>query len=320
MEKNWKKTNYLEALFAVMIIVCGQCSSLLAQVKLTGVNVSTTYIPGSRYIRPAGNESPLAKTTESRSGLGLTFSLSNKTDSLTRTFRSWSASFNGNYRNLDHKHYSQPILPDRLVNLDFALQHVRSLNNGWSMLALLSAGIYSDMEKVNSKDVFLNGGAAFIKTYSRQFSLGFGGFVNTSFGTPMLWPAIIVQWQTGNKFRLNVDMPTDKDPGAAVAYRIAYAYTWNKQNEISLLFRPRLALHDTEVQGDMKRMLTTWEFPLGIENRWRINKVDLIAGAGVMMLREYRFGEKKLSKMFTNSPGHRLASNYFVNLGMAWNF
>lgn len=66
METNWKKTNYLKVLLAVTIIICSQYSSLLAQVKLTGVNWNTTYIPESRYIGPAGTGRSLSRATESR--------------------------------------------------------------------------------------------------------------------------------------------------------------------------------------------------------------------------------------------------------------
>jgi hypothetical protein len=105
-----------------------------------------------------------------------------------------------------------------------------------------------------------------------------------------------------------------------VGYRIAYSYMMSKQSEISVMFKPRMALYDTELHGDKNRMLTVWELPVGIENKWRINKVDLVAGAGLTMLRNYRFGEKKLSKMFATYPDHWLAANYFINLGLGWTF
>jgi hypothetical protein len=293
-------------------------SNLHGQIKLTGVNVSGSFIPGSAYTSPGDSEGTRSKTTETRTSLGLAFLLSTKTDSLKNLFRSWSATFNGSYTHFDHTGYLQAELPDRLANMNFSIQHVRSLQRRWSLLSLISVATYSDMAKVNGNDFFVTAGAAFVKTYSPQFSLGFGAFINNSFKTPVLWPAIMIRWQTGNMFRLNVDLPTDKDPGAAVAYRIAYSYIMDKQSEISLVFKPRMALYDTEVQGEKNRILTTWEIPVGIENRWRINNLDLVAGAGALLLRNYRFGEKKLSKMFEKYPDHRLESNFFIHLGIGW--
>jgi len=318
MKLNWKKTKTLVAWLTLITLVFGKQASLHAQFKLTGVNIRSTYTPESDYIGPDDAEKSLSKTAETRTSLGLAFSLSNKTDSVNNTFRSWSASLNGSYINFSHKQYDQPVLPERLVTLDFGIQYLRSLKNRWSLLSMISVGVYSDMDKVNGKDFFVNAGAAFIKTYNPQLSIGFGGFINNSFETPVLWPAVIVRWQTGRMFRLNVDLPSDQDPGTAIAYRIAYSYIMNKQSEVSLVFKPRMSLYDTEVHGDKNRMLTAMELPLGIENRWRINNIDLVVGAGAIMLRNYRFGEKKLSKMFAKTPDHRIESNYFINLGVAW--
>ncbi len=309
----------ITALAFLVIFLMGKPVQVIAQIKLTDIRASGTYFPESRFIRPNETDKSTAKTSMSRAELGLRFDLSNKVDTLKGSYSKWTATLSGSYTDLQNTNYEQQVFPSRLVTADFGIQHLHSLNRSWSILYALSAGVYSDMEKVNEKDVFLNGGVAFIKRYNPNFTFGFGAFLNNAYGTPMVWPVLIVQWKTGDKFKLDVSLP-DGDGGSGFVNKISYAYQVNKKTDLALVFKPRLMSYDTETLGDKRRMLSSWELPAGLENRWHFKHLDFVVGGGMVILRTYQFGEKKLSKMFDQGPTSKLASNYYLNMGIHWHF
>lgn len=294
-------------------------NKLSAQIKITGISMDATYVPKSKYTQPEGTKPTTATTGQSWVGLAMDISLSKHIDTLTGAFSSWSVGLGGTYTNLQNNNYTTPQLPDKLATASLGLVHTRSMGKRWTALYLVSAAIASDFDKIDHHDFIFNGGAAFIRRYSPRFSFGFGAFVNNAFGTPMIFPAFFVQWQTGRKIRLDIGLP-DRDAGPGGMYRISGTYVFNKTTELSLVFKPRAMIYDTEIQGSKNRMLSTFQLPIGLENKWHFKNVDLVAGAGALLLNEFGFREKKLSKIFEKSPQHKLAPNYYLNLGMRWHF
>lgn len=310
----------LAAMLTITFTILGWSGNKLsAQIKINGISMDATYVPKSRYTQPEGKTPTGASTGQSWVGLAMDISLARHLDTLTGAFSSWSVGLGGTYTNLQNTNYNTPQLPDKLGTASLGLVHTRSVGKRWTALYVLSAAIASDFDRIDHHDFIFNGGVAFIRRYSPRFSFGFGAFVNNAFGTPMVFPAFFLQWQTGRKIRLDIGLP-DRDAGPGGMYRISGTYVFNKTTELSLVFKPRAMVYDTEIQGNKNRMLSTFQLPIGLENKWRLKNVDLVAGAGAMLVNQFGFREKKLSKIFEKSPQHKLAPNYYLNLGMRWHF
>ncbi|NSL87970.1 hypothetical protein ECE50_014070 [Chitinophaga sp. Mgbs1] len=286
-----------------------------AQLRITTVQVSAEYVPSSRYIRPEDSVKTHHTTTQQRINTALGFSLYNRIDTATGAVRSLTGIISGSYSRWQHKDYERAVFPEELFAGDLGLSYYRTLRNRWAFLGMASAGIYSDMKEIDGNDIFINAGGAFIKQFRPNFALGFGLFVNTSFGNPMVWPTLLVQWKMGGRYKLNINVP-DKGPG--LAFNVGVTRIFSKQYELSLAFKPRQMTYDITRLTDDKRLMSYWELPIGIENRWHLKNIDLFIGGGIMPLRSAEFEEKKVSKMFSRRPGHKLATNGYFNIGFQW--
>lgn len=276
-----------------------------------GMAVSVDYLPASRYIRPEDSVKTGSTTSQHRINFGTAFLLSNRVDTATGKLRIWSASLSGSYAQLQNKNYEKNIYPEELLSTEIGLQHYRSLNKRWTMLALLSAGIYTDMEKIDQNDLFVNGGVVFIRKHNVKLSYGIGAVLTNSFGTPMVLPALLVQWKTGERFKIDVVFPE----------KLSVSTRLNKYADLALAFRMQGAAYDVEKRADGKRLMGYAEMKLGLENTWHLSrKIDFIASGGSMLYSTTSFQEKKLSEMFKTKSEHRLATNYFLSAGLRWNF
>ncbi|TWF42369.1 hypothetical protein FHW36_102124 [Chitinophaga polysaccharea] len=307
-----KKSLYL----LVAIFTFAPAQRLFAQLGAAslngpGIGFSVDYLPASRYIRPEDSVKTHATSSQVRYNFGAIFSLSSRVDTITGKVRNWSLAASGSYTKFTNKDYEHNIFPEELLGAQLALQHYRNINRRWSLVALLSAGIYTDLVKVDEKDFFVNGGVLFVKQVNRRFSYGIGAMLTNSFGTPMVLPAFMVRWQTDNKYRIDINFPE----------KISVSTTLNKYTDLGLAFRMRGAAYDVENQQNNKRMMGQTEVSIGLENTWHLNKhIDFVASAGATLLNEVSFQEKDLSHMFDKQHPHRLATNYFFSGGLRWNF
>lgn len=309
MQKKWKGCLLLGAIF----FLSGRA---FAQVKLTELNFSTEYVPASRYTRPDSVKTQ-STTSSQRYVMNGVFTLSSKVDSNTGKVSIWSAAVNGSYTVFNNRNYEKDILPSRLASGDIGVTNFRSLRNRWNLLSLASVGVYTDTKDVDFNDVFFAAGALIIKTHSPKFSYGFGLVVTNYVGIPIPFPALYVQWELGNRYKLIVNSP-DKEPG--VLYRVGGMYTINKRTDIALSFRARVSSFDVVPRLNGERSLGYWEIPVGLDNTWHFRNVDFTIGGGLMPGRSYEFSKRKLSEMFKDMPQHKLATNYYLKAAVRWKF
>ncbi|PSL43821.1 hypothetical protein CLV51_107132 [Chitinophaga niastensis] len=308
--KRW----YISLLIVLFLLT--PAKRLWAQLGATSLNgpgiaVSVDYLPASHYIRPEDSVKTKSTTSQQRYNFGASFLLSNKVDTATGKVRNWTLAASGSYTKLTNENYDHQIFPSELLGTQLALQHYRSLHNRWSMVGLLSVGLFTDMEKIDGEDIFVNGGVLFVKQHNRRFSYGIGAMFTNSFGTPMLLPAFFIRWQTDNKFRIDINFPE----------KISVASSLSKQTDLALAFRLRGSAYDVEKHPDNKRLMGYSEMSLGLENTWHLNKhLDFVAAGGSILYSGATFQEKKLSEMFGEKPLHRFATNYFFSTGLRWNF
>jgi hypothetical protein len=276
-----------------------------------GIGMSIDYLPASRYSPGEDSAKTKSTTAQIRYNFGALFMLSNHVDTATGKVRNWSLAASGSYTKLTNKDYDSKIFPEELLGTQLALQHFRSLNKRWGMVSILSVGLFTDMEKIDKQDIFINGGVLFVKQVNPRFSYGLGAMLTNSFGTPMVLPAFVIKWQTQNKYSIDINFPE----------KISVSTSLNKYTDMALAFRMNGAAYDVERSGDKKRLMGHSEISVGLENSWHLSKrIDFVATGGCILLNQNFFQEKKLSEMFSDKPRARFATNYFFSGGLKWNF
>lgn len=298
--------------FAIITWVLSSTS--FAQLKMTDLKISGELTPGSNYLMPNGNDTEFieghtktsAKTFQSRFNLAINLNLSTKFDTINNSLKIWSASVNSDHILLNNTGYINKVLPSSLNASSITLRRLKTLKNNWSFLGLMTLGVNSDYSKIDGHDLFAFVGAAWIKAFSDKFSLGTGIMVHNSFGKPLPWPLITVNWQMGGKFRLNVDAP-DQSPG--LAYNISFRYFKNLKSDFAVFFRPSNISYDVDFTTNNRRLLNYWQIPIGLDMQTHYKHIDLTYRINLMAVRSFSYAEKELEKMFSKYPSHLLAPN-----------
>lgn len=276
-----------------------------------GISVSVDYLPASHYIRPEDSIKTKSTTAQVRYNFGAAFMLSNHVDTITGKARSWSLVTSGSYTKLKNEDYDRQIFPEELLGVQVMLQHSRSIGKRWTMAGMLSLGLYSDLVKVDKEDVFINGGVMFIKQHNQKFSYGLGAVFTNSFGSPMVLPAFLLRWQTGGKYRLDIDFPE----------KISVSGRLSKWTDLAVALRPRGAIYDVQKHPGDQRLMGYMEISAGLESTWHLNRsLDFVLSGGSILTSGITFQEKKIADIFNEKNMHSLSTNYFISAGFRWNF
>ncbi|HVK48615.1 MAG TPA: DUF6268 family outer membrane beta-barrel protein [Pseudobacter sp.] len=276
-----------------------------------GFGLEASYLPAAHYIRPEDSLKMPANSRIQRLSMAAAFNLYTKSDTATGAFRQWSIGMSGHYMRFNNQEYEKMVMPEKLLGTSIALQHVRSLRNRWSAMMLISGGIYSDMEKYNYDDIFLTGGVLFIKQHNSKFSYGFGAMLTNSFGTPMVLPGLLLQFNTGKKINVEIILPE----------KFALSYQVNPLLKSSIAVRMNGGAYDVENQADNRRLMAYKEMTAGWENDFRLTKhLHFCVAGGAALLRSVDYRKKSLSEMFKTRPEHRLEPNFFASAGIRVSF
>ncbi len=283
-----------------------------SSLKGPGMAVSVDYLPASHYIRPEDSLKMPGNTARQRYNFGMGFNLSSRVDSATGKARIWNLAAGGSYTKLSNKDYDNTIIfPNELLGAQIALQHTRTLNKKWSLMAVVAGGLFTDLEKIDQNDFFINGGVIFVKRVNPHFGYGLGAMLTNSFGTPMILPAFMIMWQTGNRFKVDINFPE----------KISVSSSLSKYDELALALRLNGAAYDVENRPENKRLMAYQEISLGLENTFHLTKkLDFNLAGGTTLLSGITFQKKSLSEMFKTLPNHRLATNFYLSAGLRWNF
>ena len=297
----------LKKLLITLLILSGK--SAFSQVTpINTIDINTTYIPESRYTQKGGDLEE-TKKTQKRIELGYSFLLSEKIDTTTRKISRWAASINGSYTQMTDKISDKDILPNNLFSSQFGVSHVRSLNGKWVMVNMLAVGINSDLEKINYRSIYINGGILFVKNYSPTLSVGFGGFVVNALNTPILLPGMLLSIRTEGKFKFNINIPTE----------VSAAYDMSKNTELKLAFRLRNMSYDVQNSLNPKKHYLIYnEYPLGLETKWKSSRFDFMLGGGYVFARNIQYKENGIENLFKKQPSNTLAGNVYINAGIRY--
>jgi hypothetical protein len=276
-----------------------------------GIAFNADYFPASRYIRPEDSVKTQSKTAIRRLSVGIGFNLYAWKDTSTGAFRTWSMAVSGSYMEFTNDKYEKVIMPDKLFGTDISLLHIRSLKNKWSLMAMGSLGVFTDLEKISYKDIFINGGALFIKQQNQRFAYGFGAVLTNAFGPPMVLPGLYVQWNTGERFKVEIVVPE----------KIKISHKMSDYWETAIAVRMNGGAFDVEKRNDDRRLLGYKEMTTGWENSFYLSRqVSFNVAAGAVLLRSVDYRKKSLGEMFRTMPEHRLTTNWFASAGFRIHF
>ncbi|MCD8137764.1 MAG: DUF6268 family outer membrane beta-barrel protein [Parabacteroides gordonii] len=121
----------------------------------------------------------------------------------------WMVGLSASYASMDNKNLSGYVDIPQIFNAQLAVSYIRPLSKKWSLLASVGAGIFMDTGSLSYarwKNVKGKGMAAANCHQRDTHVLGMSLALNTSFGYPMVFPALFVDWRIEGRYMVNVSM------------------------------------------------------------------------------------------------------------------
>lgn len=177
---------------------------ICAQYANAQVYVKTSYISSSRY-HDTKLEEPNSSGSASMVRAGLQLPLSMKADTIIKgadTIPSqtvWAARFDGSHTRFDNKNMEEYDFPSGVNNYRAGVVYMHTLNRKWSVYSTLGVGVYTASSNLSATQIIGEGALIFIKTIRPNLKVGAGVAFDNTFGFPMVYPGIIVDWAIDGK-------------------------------------------------------------------------------------------------------------------------
>lgn len=223
---------------------------------------------------------------------GINIPLSMKLNENNRP-KMWSISAGGSYAKLNNKNFTEPLVIDEVMNLGLSLNHLRPISDRWSIMASIGGGIYAPSTKfsqIRFKNVLGSAGVIFIYHLKPNLELGGGIAVNNSFGYPMAFPALYLNWTTEKQFDIKVSLMDGLE--------ISAGYNPNKYLRLDLVAEMNGQMALIEQDGKDK-IFSHQYFIVGIRPEIKIGKhISIPITAGISAMRPTEITDRKLKSMF----------------------
>lgn len=208
----------------------------------------------------------------------------------------WGLGLNGTYASLNNKNFTDDLVLSEILNLNLGIFHMRSLNDKWSLMASIGAGVYapdSRFSKINFKNVLGNVGVMFIRHINPNLEIGGGLAMNNTFGYPMVFPAFCLNWNYNGRYTFNVS--------AMEGFEMSAGYKFKESFSLKLIaeVNGQMAL----LEKDGKDVMFTHQYiVVGLRPEIKINKlISIPITAGFHAMRTGYFNDRSLKGFFKDT-------------------
>ncbi len=227
----------------------------------------------------------------------------------------WGVGLNGTHTSLHNKNFSENLVIAEIMNIALGVYHLRPLNERWSLMASLGAGIYMpslDLAKVSVKHVLGSMSAIFIYRFNQNFELGGGVAVNSTFGYPMAFPAIHLNWNLQGQLDFLLSMSNGLEVSAGLDI--------GKFFRLSLI--GEMSGQSALMRKDDKDVIFTHQYIVtGLRPEFKIGKkISIPITAGINAVRPAYFSDRTLKAMFESNQDYYFQISPYLSTGAIISF
>lgn len=247
-----------------------------------------------------------------------TFPFSAKKNDLGQV-TAWSATLGGSYSILDNRGLANDINPNKVLNTNLSISHIRPLSKRWSLVASFGGGSYSEPNNIKWSSILVNGAVIFIYKVNDKLDLGIGAGITNSYGIPMAMPMSYLKLSLTGKYEIKVDVSTKIE--------IAGTAKFNDKFHLKLVAMEMDGISAvTERDGKsmiyssmMMRSYLTPEFKLGKSS-------TLFLGGGGVWTRSSRLSERTLKSFWNTFKNNENENRYkfkptgYLTVGFRYGF
>lgn len=276
-----------------------------------GGEIKVDYVPFSNYVRPIDSMKTDSKSNFKRIQGALDIPLSIKMTADNKP-KIWALFLQGSYASMENKNYEENLFPTKLLNAQIGVKHIRPLRGKWSIMAMASVGVYTDLEQITFDDVLLQGGVIFIKNFNPNLALGAGPVLTNAFGVPMIMPGIYFNWETQGALHFKIAFPQ----GAEIGYRFTPNFDLKAVVELDGM--------TAEINQNGKSMLLGYQQILaGIRPQFKLGEYwTAELTAGTTLLRSFQTNDRKVSSIFKEKDiaDPRFTTTFYGAASLKWKF
>lgn len=191
------------AVWIIILVGLIGCRKTQAQVYL-----KTEYITSSDF-RDIYNSKTGGKGDAKIVQLGVNIPVAMKLDSENKLLSSWGITLSGSYTSMNNHRLSADIGLSSILNTQIGLMHMRPISSKWSLVASVGIGIFTEgqnFSKYSFRDLMGSGGVLFIYHLMSNLDLGAGIMLNSTFGYPMVFPAMYLNWTLTGRYMVEISM------------------------------------------------------------------------------------------------------------------
>lgn len=227
----------------------------------------------------------------------------------------WGIGIGGSYASLRNKNFTDDMVSE-IMNLQFGISHMRPLNDKWSMMANIGVGSFTpskDFSKIRSKHILGSAGVIFIRHLNSNLDLGGGLAINNSFGYPMVFPALYLNWNYESKFKANVSL--------GEGLELSAGYAFNDYFDLSLAFEMngQMAL----LEKDGKDVMFTHQYMVtGLRPEIKFGKsgISMPIMVGINAVRPAYYSDRTLKAMFSTDNDYYFSVSPYASVGIRYGF
>lgn len=207
----------------------------------------------------------------------------------------WGIGGGISYMNMNNKQLASHIDLSCIFNAQIALTHLCPISEKWSLLASLGIGIYTDASKFSKysfNDLLGQGAVVMIWHLAKNLDLGMGLALNTTFGYPMAFPALYLNWDLEGHFLVNISMMDGMEISAGIRF--------NNWFQLKLVGEMNGTLALVKRNGK-KQMFTQQYVTTGLRPEFKISKsLSIPITIGLSPYRAAFYDDRNLKAFFRN--------------------
>lgn len=220
----------------------------------------------------------------------------------------WGVGISGSYASLDNKNFTgefDGMVIDEMLNGTFGILHMRPIGEKWDLMASVGIGLYAPTTKLSEikyKHTMLNAAILLKRHLNPNLELGGGIAVNSTFGYPMVFPALYFNWNYEGKLNLKVSVVDGLE--------VAAGYSLNKYLDLSLIVE--MSGQSAFLEKDGKDVIFSHQyFIAGLRPEIKLGKhVSIPITAGIHLIRSGFYSDRSLKGMFSNDDYYFQAAPY----------
>jgi hypothetical protein len=295
----------VKVLFGVILYVF-ICINIDAQISF-----KTEYLGTSSYMYAPSSGDQVIKIGDNKGSAMVYQGMANipfhmKKDSSNR-ITAWGIGIGGAYASLNNKNFTDYIVSE-IMNLQLGIFYLRPLSEKWSVMASIGAGSYmpfTDLSKMRYKNILGSVNAVFIRHLKPNLDIGAGLAINSTFGYPMVFPAIYLNWVFESKFKANVALGDGMDMSAG--------YIFNEYFNLSLSceLNGQMAL----LEKDGKDVIFTHQYIVaGFRPEFKLGKT------GISTYRPSYYSDRTLKGIYAINNDYFFTISPYASINMRYGF